>query len=449
MRSFGLILIAILLGFLPARPEAKKDSIIVSIITCAPGREVYELCGHTAVRIRTAEPSRLDSVWNYGLFDFNAPNFVYRFVKGETDYMVAGYPFSLFLPEYEVHGREVTEQVLNLSQAESRKLLAELRGESLPENRVYRYNYVKDNCATRVVRRLRSASDERILIPDTVKYGTFRKEMRSFHKNYPWYQFGIDLALGSGIDYPLRGEEEMFAPVDLKERLDGARFADGRPVVKETRTIIEGREGATLPQTKWYLTPLFWSAILLFAGLLTAFGEWKQKRIYRLVYTVWFGICGIAGCVVCFLVFISEHEATSPNLLLIWLNPLQLIAAATVWSRRMRPATLAVMWYDIVAVGCMMIVWPFQAQSANPAFFGLMALTVVLAAAYALVPPRKETTMKFSPRAAVNKVRTGLDILDEKNSLFGLDGAGDDERGRGRGSRAAGGKAPARGRNRR
>lgn len=449
MRSLGIILIAILLGFLPVRAEVKKDSVIVSVITCSPGREVYELCGHTAVRVRTAASSRLDSVWNYGLFDFTAPNFVYRFVKGETDYMVAGYPFSLFLPEYKANGREVTEQVLNLSQEESRELLAGLRGESLPENRVYRYNYVKDNCATRVIRRLRDASEEKIIFPDTVKYGTFREEMRSFHRNYPWYQFGIDLALGSGIDYPLRGEEEMFAPVDLKERLAEARFADGRPVVRETSVIIEGREGATLPQTKWYLTPLFLSAILLFAGVLIAFGEWKQKCIYRWIYTVWFGICGIAGCVVCFLVFISEHEATSPNLLLIWLNPLQLIAAATIWSRRMRPATLAVMWYDIVAVGCMMIVWPFQAQSANPAFFFLMALTVVLAAAYALVPPKKETTMKFSPRAVSDNAGTGLYILDEKNSLFGTDGAGYDERGRRRGPRAARGKAPARGRNRR
>ena len=31
----------------------------------------------------------MDSVWNFGIFDFREPNFVYRFVKGETDYMVA------------------------------------------------------------------------------------------------------------------------------------------------------------------------------------------------------------------------------------------------------------------------------------------------------------------------------------------------------------------------
>ena len=43
---------------------------------------------------------------------------------------------------------------------------------------------------------------------------TFRNIMRHYHANYPWYQFGIDLALGSGIDYELSRREMAFAPAE-------------------------------------------------------------------------------------------------------------------------------------------------------------------------------------------------------------------------------------------
>ena len=65
----------------------------VSLITCAPGKEIYQLEGHSALRIK--RPGSYDVAVNWGVFDFNAPNFVYRFVKGETDYIGVSYPFSL------------------------------------------------------------------------------------------------------------------------------------------------------------------------------------------------------------------------------------------------------------------------------------------------------------------------------------------------------------------
>ena len=87
----------ILFGFSAKADRSEQDSLIVSVITCQPGREIYELCGHEAIRVRgIMNGVPMDSVWNYGIFDFAQPNFVYRFVKGETDYRVAGYPFSWF-----------------------------------------------------------------------------------------------------------------------------------------------------------------------------------------------------------------------------------------------------------------------------------------------------------------------------------------------------------------
>lgn len=379
--------IAIIIGILFLLPDAmgqqKRDSLVVSLLTCWPGAEVYELCGHEAVRIKGES---FDSVWNYGAFDFQQPNFIYRFVKGETDYMVVGYPTFLFMNEYRSQGRKVVEQKLNLTQAEAAKLRAMLQENALPQNCTYRYNYVKDNCATRITSMLDKASDRRIVYPDSVKYGTFRNAMRHYHRNYPWYQFGIDLALGSGIDYPITGREEMFIPLEMMEKTAGAHFEDGEPLARPAEVLYEGTEGATLGPTHWSATPVTCCWAFCLMVFVTCWLQFRRKTIYRTVYSIWFTILGLTGCVVTFLVFVSEHEATTPNILLLWLNPLQFVIAAGVWfGKKIRAATIAMSYVNILVLTILLIVWPMQAQSANPAFFPLMLATLALSADYAII----------------------------------------------------------------
>lgn len=383
MRTILTALLTILLLLPPLRAGERRDSVIVSLVTCWPGREVYELCGHEAIRVRG---ERIDSVWNYGVFDFNEPNFVGRFVAGQTDYMLASYPFPLFMAEYVQGNRKVVEQDLNLSQDEAWKLLGMLREEALPQNRTYRYNYVKDNCATRIVDRVDGATAKRVIYPDTVKYGTFRREMRAYHKDYPWYQFGIDLALGSGLDVGIDGRAEMFVPIEMMEKVEGAHFEDGEPLVAGSRTLFEGGDNASLPPTPWYLTPLFIFSVIFLLTVVVAAVQLRRKKILKWVYSLWFGVLGLVGCVIAFLVFVSTHEATSPNILLVLLNPLQLLVAAGVWmGRRGRWVTVPMIWWNVVAVGLLFLAWPVQRQSADPAMFTIMAATVTLAASYAII----------------------------------------------------------------
>lgn len=355
--------------------------ITVSLITCYPGSEIYELCGHSAIRVRGEE---VDSVWNYGIFDFNQPNFVYRFVKGETDYRGASYPFRWFMPEYVETGRKVVEQDLNFTPEEAREMLAVLRKSVKPENAVYRYNYIKDNCSTRILNHMDSATQEKIIYPDSVRYGTFRDEMRAYHVNYPWYQFGIDIALGSGLDEKIGSREEMFVPVEMMRNVASAHFSDGRPLVKATRVLNPGREDAVLAPTLWWLSPIFWAWLLtLIIGAVVAMNI-VTGRLYMPVYAAWFFILGLAGCLVSFLVFISVHESTSPNLLIFWLNPFQFLFVIGMWMKKLKPIAIVMSWYNIVAVGVLLIIYPFVKQSFNPAFFPLMLSTVGLAASYAI-----------------------------------------------------------------
>ncbi len=177
----------------------------------------------------------------------------------------------------------------------------------------------------------------------------------------------------------------MFVPVEMMRRAATAHMPDGRPLVKETRILNEGLPDATLGPTPWWKAPLFWSIVLFVAVAAVCVCDIRRVRLSRWLWSSYFLSAGVAGCVIAFLVFISEHESTSPNALLVWLNPLQLVTGLCVWWRKARAAEIVMNYYNIIAVGALLLVWPFQPQSANPAFFPLMGCAVLLGSAYAII----------------------------------------------------------------
>lgn len=356
-------------------PASDGGDLIVSVVTCAPGPDVYELCGHTAIRIRN---EKMDSIWNYGIFDFESPNFIYRFCKGETDYMVYGYDFNRFMPPYVRRGSKVTEQVLDLSQEEAKKLRRLLQTESLPQNRIYRYNYVRDNCATRPWKRVNEATNRKIAMPDTLYFPTFRQEMRYFHRNYPWYQFGIDLALGLGLDAPLTKDEDTFAPTVLADKIADAKIGE-EPLVRETNVIFPGYYDATLPPTPWYLSPMAVGAVMLLLSIGTMFAYICKKSLWRWWISLYFLVAGVAGCVITFLVFFSEHEATDPNLLILWLNPFQFLIGVGIWLKSWRVVVKDMAIYNIsLAVVLTIFLLLPKTQVVNPAVWPMFLCVLPL-----------------------------------------------------------------------
>ena len=142
-----------------------------SLLTCAPGEKIYELFGHTAIRY--VEGDSIDLVFNYGMFNFNSPNFIYRFVKGETDYELGIDVYRSFEYSYRRRGSAVYEQKLNLTPDETIMLLHSLLENYKPENRVYRYNYFYDNCTTRAKDMIEKA------ISGTVEFEPWAEDRRN------------------------------------------------------------------------------------------------------------------------------------------------------------------------------------------------------------------------------------------------------------------------------
>lgn len=306
----------------------------VSFVIFMPGPEIYELEGHAALRLQLPQG---DYGISFGTFDFNQPNFVYRFVKGETDYWAVVVPWGPFMDTYVKQGRAVYNLQLDLTAEQKAKLLALVENNLLPENRTYRYNYVKDNCATRPLGLLEQAVPGLKLAPvkTAERMETYRDVMRYYHRNYPWYQFGIDLALGTGIDYKLNNREYAFAPALLLSQLQGAKV-NGKPIVSKVEQLNPGAADATAGPTNLLLTPFMVGMYIIGLAIYFSRRPNRSDKAAKVFDTVYFTALGLVGCVLTFLVFVSVHEATSPNWLLLAFNPLCFIFAIGIWIKSLK-----------------------------------------------------------------------------------------------------------------
>lgn len=336
-------------------------SATVSLLTALPGTDIYQLEGHSGLRI--IDSAGRDLTVNWGVFDFNSPNFVYRFVSGQTDYQCWAYPTEIFLQSYRIEGRQVVEQVLDLDSIQEAKIIELVVNNLRPRNQTYRYNYVKDNCATRPLGLIEAAAG-RELLSDTPAQTTFRAEMKRYHRLYPWYQFGIDLALGRGIDRPISRREATFAPVELMNQLAET------DIVSATNTY---GEQTSLPHpTPWPLTPIAAALYVLAWAMAATF--WRGARLFD---TIYFSFAFIGGLILTFLVFISSHEATSPNLLLLWLNPFCICGAILPWLKNAAIPCRIYFCINLIALIVLVILVPILGREMNAAFWPLIGADIL------------------------------------------------------------------------
>lgn len=340
MYKIKILLLSILIGLGVTKSQANTtnasdmDSVRISLLTCAPGSPIYTLFGHTAIRYEN--PSKgIDAVFNYGLFSFNQSNFIWRFSLGETDYQLGIESFERFKWEYDYFERDVWQQTLNLTSQEKASLIAALEENAQPANRIYRYNFFYDNCATRP----RDKIEESILgeviyqpFSDNGKAKTFRDVIYQYTQNNPWSRFGMDFCVGSEADRPISDRLAMFAPFYLKEALDKATIktdSTQHPLVLNTTQVVwADQENVEHDFTDTLLdifTPIR-SALLLFiiVAALTIYGI-KHGKGYWWLDLILFAAAGLSGCVIAFLALFSTHPAVSQNYLLFVFHPGQLL----------------------------------------------------------------------------------------------------------------------------
>ena len=370
----------------------------ISLLTQDAGKEIYELEGHAALRIVTDDGR--DMAVNWGVFDFTSPNFAYRFTAGQTDYLCVMVPTDMLIAEYAPSGRQFREQVLNLTPTEAARVIALVEENLRPENRTYRYNYVLDNCATRPYNIIRRALNDSITlsVPESFTYSntgitvpyregeqsTFRKEMTRYHHNYPWYQFGINLALGSGIDRPVTELERGFSPLYLHELMAGATggFDNRRLVTEENILIAETGECSPLGPTPWYLTPMAFAVVLLVVTTVVTIRDVRRLKVTRWFDSVLYSLFFVAGLLLTFLIFVSVHEATSPNWLYLWLNPFCIIPVIFEWIKSCRRVVYCYQFCNFAALVLLLEGIPLYGQAFDATFPVLVACDIMRAVSF-------------------------------------------------------------------
>ena len=305
----------------PADRAHIDSTISVGFITCGPGTEAYSLYGHTALHL-TDLGQHVDVAVNWGIFDFDKPNFVGRFVFGLTDYTMGIYAFDDFLREYRANGRWVKEQRLNLT-AEEKVRIAEAIWENYrPERREYRYNFFYDNCTTRARDMIAGHLDAETKWQPSANDGlTFRQLVHQYCAEQPWTRFGNDMLLGLQADRPTTTGERQFLPSETMSDLGRLRKADGTPLVSATETLVNAP--APPADGGFPLSPR--ACALLLLAVVTALTAWeiKTRQDLRWLDVLLMLPCGLAGIVLTLMLF-SEHPTVRLNLQLLLLNPLPL-----------------------------------------------------------------------------------------------------------------------------
>lgn len=369
--------------FGPALPALAQQPVLspqarISVLTCGPGTDLYATFGHSAFRVW--DPAQeMDWVYNYGTFDFNTPNFYLKFARGKLLYALSRQEFPNFLYTYQLENRWVREQLLELDPAQRQELFAFLEQNNRPENRYYHYDFLFENCATKIPEVLAGVLGKGLAFDAShlQEPHTFRELIQQNLDRNTWSSLGIDLALGAVIDREAKPEEFMFLPKYVRLQLEDTRLGQGSLISRE-RVILDLPE--TKPPTYFTATPLFWLLLLLgFTVALTAidFGyRWRSRWLDAILFMG----TGLLGLFMLSLWFLTDHSATAWNANLLWALPTN-AGLALYAFRKPRPEVLR--RYLYVALGLLGIcplLWLFSIQDFSPV---IVVLWAALALRYA------------------------------------------------------------------
>jgi hypothetical protein len=302
------------------------NDTVAYLITCGPGTETYSIYGHSALRV-VIQGQQKDFVYNWGVFDFNTKNFVWKFAKGRLDYMLIAEPPKGFLQGYFFEKRYVYSQKINIDPVETRKLVALINENLRPENVKYRYDFFYDDCSTRIRDLLEKSIGEKLKYPppETGKIPTFRDMVARYQNPYPWLRFGVDLIMGSTSDKKARFRDRMFLPLDLKEGLSEltVQRSDKRIPLLQNPELLIDFDAPVIKQNLLTAPPFVFTIaiilILILAGLI------KSKKNIRVIDIIIYSVFSLLSILMIFFNFFTDHVQMQWNLNIIWLNPFIII----------------------------------------------------------------------------------------------------------------------------
>jgi Domain of unknown function (DUF4105) len=368
------IIVLVLICSIKSLAQVNKDSctLEISLLTCAPGTELYSIFGHTAIRVRDSSRG-MDIAYNYGTFDDSDPLFYIHFTKGIMNYFLSAETYDSFMVEYEMEHRPVVAQILNLNCTEKIKLYESLRKNTLEENRFYQYHFHTDNCTTRAGRIIESNTDSTFQYKNILpKPGpSFRDMIHEYldPQHQYWSKFGIDMLLGTNLDIkPTNKEAIHFLPDYLYRGMDSA-FDGTKPMVAKKQTLI------SFPKTETgsvWLTPAF----VFIAMFILSIGLYflKNKTPLLIFDIIFFSLMGLFGLLITYLWLGRVDDVCRNNINILWALPTNLIIVFFI-----RRKTVWIKYYflitSILAV-LLLIGFPWWPQRMNTAVIPIFCIII-------------------------------------------------------------------------
>ena len=369
MRKLCLLPILLLFGIFTSSQliaqDSTKGALQISILTCAPGEDVYTAWGHTAIRIIDSA-KQTDVVYNFGTFDFNTPNFLVEFVKGNLNYFLSADNFQNFILEYQYYGRSIKEQVLILSDAEKINWQNALQKNLEGNNRYYLYNFITDNCTTRVKDGFYQFVNTQVP-PSNIK--SFRTHVveAPYQQGIPWIGLGIDVLLGAVSDQAPSPLQAGFLPDLLFDQI-----AAQPGYIAATQNYDFTKTTASTPTDPIYFI-IGLIVVYLFVGKWNA--RWAVMAAKFLDIILLF-IFGLGGLLLVYMSLFSKHTACHYNFNIDWIHPLYWIALVCYFIKPIWAGYLGRIFF-IATIGLIAVSY-WLPQSFSISVYLLMGLSLIL-----------------------------------------------------------------------
>jgi len=383
----------------PEAPAAEPGAELkVFLLTVGQGDHIWEKFGHNAIWIRD-ESRGVDVAYNYGLFSFEQPGFVRKFLKGRMEYSMGGFDAVAMANEYADSNRTLWLQELNLRPGQRVELVRFLEWNARPENRAYRYDYFRDNCSTRVRDALNRVMGGELQeqMEAVVTEATYRTHTQRLTADGIAVSTGLLLAMGHAVDRPLTAWEEGFIPMKLMENARNVTVpgpAGPEPLVLSDQVVFTAdrlpeRDAAPDRRIPYTAAGLLLGALMVGLARLGHTRRVARAGSYTLVI-LWSLAAGVFGTIIAMLWAFTDHTDTYRNENLLQAGPLSLLLAgflvAAAFGKGRRATILAIVVAFLALAGFALQVVPGLDQPngeiiglAAPAHLGLALAVAMLA----------------------------------------------------------------------
>jgi hypothetical protein len=355
----------------------------VYLLTCGSGTETYSIYGHSALRIKYNTLKR-DWVYNWGVFDFETPNFAWKFAKGRLDYMLAVESMQSFPQTYFYEKRFIHCQKLNITPGETAMLIKLIKDNLKPENIKYRYDFFYDDCSTRIRDLIEKAVGGKVLYPpeEKAKQPTFRDLIGKCQAPFPWLKFGIDLLVGSPADKYAPYRDRMFLPHYLEKELSEAvvnREGKMIPLLQNPDEILDFPE-PVIKRNFLFMPPSVLTVLFIIVMVLSALIK-NKKFIYWFDLAI-FLIFSILASMMIFFNFFTDHVQLRWNLNIIWLNPVIILCFISLIINKQGILWFRILFYISVAFLALHFLLPQSFNIANLPLVLIVAIRSLIRSAF-------------------------------------------------------------------